>query len=565
VGALRNIFGFVAVAALATALNVAVWAPDPLWLLVLGVITAVAGLLWLAMAIAAAGRGTTLQGRAVGGLKAVADSFFFTGICILVYLFASYPAASWDLSREGRRDLAPQTVQVLENMTEEVEVLCFFVDIQNDLVQIAKEKTLRFLEQCQTYTGLLDVRLIDPQIDRVSLQEMGVTHLSPQGTVVVKAGGRQKVIWFSGGSPRLEEADFTNALINVLRATQPVVGYLTGHGERRIEDDHETEGASLVGQFLASESYQPAPIAVPASNPEVPPDTDVIVVHRPQSDFTAAELDAFDEFMARGGRMLVLLEPWSLIRSTGAAEKLRGWLETRYGITVPGDIVVRMPEARGLLEREANPLQVALTADPGPFAELAEPPDDFRGCYTLKHPITRTFDQQMLLSAASTVTPAAKKPAGVTVTTLLRTPPPFWADTDVRDASLQDFDPKPDPREARGPLPLAVAATIKTGVEVGDTGQMREGRLVVVGHERFASNAELASGPGGHLNFFLNTMAWLTENESIIALRPEGASNPPLVLDSGQQRLVTWVTMLLTLQGSLAAGALAWLARRGNR
>lgn len=563
--AIRNTLGLVAAAALIAALNAVVWAPNPIWLLVLAVLAGGCGLAWIALAIATAGKGTTLQGRAVGGLVAVVDSVLFVGICVLVYLLVSQPAASWDLSREGRRELAPQTVQVLENMTEAVEVLCFFVDIKNDLVQIAREKTLRFLDQCRTYTGLLDVRLIDPQIDRVSLQEMGVTHLSPQGTVIVRAGDRQKVIWFSGGSPRLEEADFTNALINVLRATQPVAGFLTGHGERRIEDDHETDGASLAAQFLAGESYRPMSVTIPASNPEVPAEVDVIIVHRPQNDFTPAELTALDDYLWRGGRLLFLLEPWSLVRSAGGGENLRGWLESRLGIAVPGDIAVRLPGERGLLDREENPLQVVLTADPGPFSELAEPPDEWRGCYGLKHPITRTFDQQMLLAAASTVAPAAKKPAGVTVLPLLRTPPPYWAETDVRNESMQQFDPKPDPRETRGPLSLAVAATVRTDVEIGDTGQMREGRIVVVGHERFASNAELASGPGGHLNFLLNAMAWLTENESIIALRPRGAANPPLVLDAGQQRLVTWVTMLLTLQGSLLAGGVIWIVRRGNR
>ena len=562
---LRNTAGLLALAALIAALNVAVWVPAPLWLLVLGAVTAVCGLVWVVLTLTATGQGAVLQGRAVGSLKAAVDGVLFVGICVMLYLFASYPGASWDLSREGRRELAPQTVQVLENMTEKVEVLCFFIDIENDLVQIAKEKTLRFLDQCGEHTGLLDVRLIDPQVDRVSLQEMGVTHLSPQGTVVVKAGDQQKVIWFTGGSPRLEEADFTNALINVLRAKKPVVGYLTGHGERRLEDGDESEGASLVAQFLAGESYTPKPVAVPASNPEVPADVDVLVVHRPQTDFTAGELDALGAFIDRGGRLLFLLEPWSFIRSNIGGANLLGWLETRLGIHVPGDIAVRMPEERGLLERAENPLQVELNADPGPFAELSEPPDEFHGCYSQKHPITRTFDQQMLLNAASTVSPAPKKPSGVVVTTLLRTPPAYWADTDVQNTKLQDFDPKPDPKEERGPLSLAVAATVKTDVEVGDTGQMREGRVVVVGHERFASNAELASGPGGHLNFILNAMAWLTENESIIALRPQGASNPPLVLDPAQQRLVTWVTMLFTLQGALAAGALAWLIRRRNR
>lgn len=563
--ALRIVSGMGAVLAAAGVLNLAVWAPRPVPILLLGGAAVLLGALWLGMSLLASGGGARLQGRAVGGLKAVANSLLFLGICIMLYLFAQHAGFSRDLSREGRRELAPQTVQVLESMADTVEVLCFFLDVDNELVTIAREKTLRFLDQCKAHTDLLEVRVVDPQINRVSLQEMGVTHLSPQGTVLVKAGARQKVIWFTGGSPRLEEADFTNALIGVLRDTEPRIGFLTGHGERRLDDEDEAEGASLLFQFLLGESYQLEPVAISLQRPVISSEYRAIIMMRPQSDVQDAEIEALDAYVEEGGRVLVLLEPWTLAQLPDQARRLRGWLAQRFGIEVTPNLVAAAPEERGLLEGRQNPLLVQLSADPGPFAELAEPPGEFRGSYSIEHPLTRVFDQVMLLQAAGAVRPAAQAPSGVSARTILRTPPNYYEVQDLDDLSARRLAAGPGPGAAMGPVPLAVAATRRTGAEIGDTGRMREARALVVGNERFASNAELATGPGGHLNFLLNAVAWLTENEELIALRPRARVNPPLVLSAAQQRAVIWVTTLLTLQAVLLAGGAVYLVRRRNR
>lgn len=285
------------------AFNVLIWERSPVWLYATVGIAIMCALGWLAVALAAGGR-AAMQGRAVGAAGAVLASAIFLGICILLYAFAKRPDLSWDLSREGRQELAPQTVQVLENMARDVEVLCFFIDMDDALVQISKSKTRRFLEECQKHTGLLTVKEMDPHLDQASLMEMGITHLSPQGTVVVRSGARKKIIWFSGGSPRLEERDFTNALVNVLRDAEPKLCFLTGHGERRVDDDDPIQGASMLRQFLEGESYRIEPLAVKMSDPAIPEDCDLLVLCGMTSELYDEEIAAIDGYLTRGGRML---------------------------------------------------------------------------------------------------------------------------------------------------------------------------------------------------------------------------------------------------------------------
>ncbi|HNR31709.1 MAG TPA: GldG family protein [Candidatus Hydrogenedentes bacterium] len=560
----KTILGGATLLLFLVAANVLIWERTLVWLYVTLGLALILAVGWLAAAFIGAGGRAALEGRAVGAVNAVVASAIFLGVCVMAYVFARYPDAAWDLTEEGRRELAEQTVQVLENMTREVEAICFFPDIDDKLAQISKKKTLRFLDTCRKYTDLLTVKMLDPHIDQASLTEMGITHLSPQGTVVVKSGARQKVIWFTGGSPRLEERDFTNALINVLRDAEPKVCFLTGHGERGINDEDPVHGASLLHQFLKSESYRPEAVAIKMSDPEVPEDCDLLVINGLAAELYPEELGAIDAYLDHGGRLLLLVEPWALARLPSGGERLRTWLADRYGVALGADLILAVPEDRQVTQEPQNRVRVQLTADQGPFQGLEEEtPGVYHGCYNAQHALTRSFDQLMLLHAAGTAGKAKSAPRGVAVTDMLRTTPNYWAEEDIAGFT-KTGEAKRDKGERAGPLPVAVAVSKTTETPLGDTQRMREARLVVVANEGFASNAQIAVA-GGNLNFLLNAVAWLTQSEDLIAIRPSGKTAVALVLTPTQERAVTWIAILLALQLLLLPGGIIYLVRGRNR
>jgi len=120
----RKLIGFGSLGALALSLNVLVWAARPFSApVMIPLALAVAGgVVWLGMTALAAVGAASFGGRTAGGVNAVVSSVIFLGICIVVYAFIEYWDVSWDLTREGRRQLSPQTVQVLQSMTKEVQV-----------------------------------------------------------------------------------------------------------------------------------------------------------------------------------------------------------------------------------------------------------------------------------------------------------------------------------------------------------------------------------------------------------------------------------------------------------
>lgn len=549
---MRKAAAITAWAALAAALNLLAWVQDPfsIWVLTLLALFVAAGVIWFVMVFQASASRAMLQGRAVGGINAVLSSVLFLGVCMVLYALVSAWDVSWDLTREGRRQLAPQTVQVLQGMTREVNVICFFINVHDELVLIARDKTMRFLEQCEKYTDLLKVELLDPHIDRPRLEALNITHTSPQGTVVVRAGGRQRVITLSGGSPRLEERDFTNALINVLRDAEPKVCFLTGHNERDILDE-SAGGASMLKNLLEGESYRTERIAIKITDPEVPQDCDVLVINNPSGDLHPQELFAIEDYLRRGGRMFLLLDPWRSVRQTPGGEVLRPWLEERYGIRVGSDIVVT--------DRYEQMWQEELSTDNAPFQHLDEGFMEYRGAFHAEHPVTRGFAQSMVLQATRTARPAEKIPDDVIVTPLLRSKPYYWAERDVARFAETGQAQRNEGDEA-GPLLLAVAAVARSDAEPGG-GRPRETRLIVIGDSDITSNNGLAVP--GNFNFVLNAFAWLTEHEELIAIRPRGKETPPLLLSPVQKRAVTWISVLFTTQLIAAAGLMMrWLRRK---
>jgi hypothetical protein len=384
---------------------------------------------------------------------------------------------------------------------------------------------------------------------------MGITHASQQGTIVVRCGARQRVVTLSGGSPRLEERDFTNALINVLRESEPKICFLSGHRERDIDDEDGKSGASMLKNLLQGESYKAEKFLVSSVSPQVPKDCEVLVIDNPAGDLQAGEIGAIDEYLSQGGRLFVMLDPWKGIKQGVApGEHLRPWLEQRFGIKVGSDIVIT--------DKLRNVWQVELNTDPKPFEGINTGFGDYRGCFRSDHPITRNFEESMLLQACRTVSAAQQVYQGVTTTELLRTPPYYWAETDVAKLA-QTGQATKNSEEASGPLSLAVAAVAAVDPGKAVEGRPHDLRVVVIGDSDFTTNEGL--GVPGHLNFVLNAFAWLTEREELIAIRPSAKTPPPLLLSPMQQRAVAWISILLTVQVVVAAGLAVYWLRRKNR
>ena len=544
---ITTIIGAASLICLALAINIMllrqtiflVWVVVPLGVgLVLGAV-------WLVAAMARMASGS-YTGKSLQGLNSIVAVVLFLAICITIFAAARHPRASWDLTQEGRQQLSQQTIQVLENLDRDVEVYGLFITAGDSLAAITQDKTRRFLERCQRYTDHLQIEFADPERDSMILQRLNVPRVSLQGTVVVRSGARQRVIPLSGESARLEERDFTNAVINVVRSAEPKVYFLTGHGQADIMNTDPDQGASMMREHLEAESYQVEQLSLMAAEAEVPTDCDILVINGQNRDLHPRELDALRAYMERGGRMMVLFDLWTVQETPGqpSTEQLRPWLRDDFGIDVGNNIILtQQTQAEVLLVPNFGQLMLS---------------GDRRGSFNTEHPITRAFDSSIVFTGARSVSMKDSPPNGVVGEPIIYSPPDSMAEHNIQRL-LDTGQISHDPAEELRSYPLGVAVTAKTDIPVGDTDQTRDARLVVLGNREFTSNGRIRIV--GHANFIMNAFAWLSETPELIAIRARSHEPPPVLLTPAQEQAIAWTASLGVLHLVVIAGAVMYYIR----
>ncbi|MEM6732043.1 MAG: hypothetical protein AAF658_10840, partial [Myxococcota bacterium] len=229
----------------------------------------------------------------------------------------------------------------------------------------------------------------------------------------------------------------------------------------------------------------------------VPPDIKVLVVAGPRAQIPGPELLAFEEFLARGGRLLVMLEPNT---ATGIESLVRTWK-----IEVRDDFVVDTNPMNRLMGLGAASPQVFATAKP--------------------HPITKSMVTSAVFLTARSLATATGGEAGVETVELLRAGESAWGETRYIDGAAAL-----DPDDHAAPVYTAVLATRPTTTLA--TGIAPEGRLLVVGDSDFINNRNHSLQ--GNADLFLNMVNFLAEEEDRITIRPRARAASGILL-SGQQ------------------------------
>jgi ABC-type uncharacterized transport system involved in gliding motility auxiliary subunit len=152
--------------------------------------------------------------------------------------------------------------------------------------------------------------------------------------------------------------------LSALVQSNPPVAYITGHGEKLLEAPRRARQQASAGTFkkLLNELYQVRTVALP-DNP-IPDDVQLAIINGPRKDFTERELYKLDQFLMRGGSLMILADPFRTIRSrrsrrpqykpvnTGLGELLES-----YGITLKENFVM---DTRAYVNRQQNRQDVKL-------------------------------------------------------------------------------------------------------------------------------------------------------------------------------------------------------------
>jgi ABC-type uncharacterized transport system involved in gliding motility auxiliary subunit len=434
----------------------------------------------------------------------------FASIAVIVQAISVRHDARWDLTRNKRFTLAPQTVAVLDSLQKDIEVFAFFKKGTPD-----ESRAGDLLAQFARRSPRFKYEIIDPdQQPRVAKEMDIITY----GTTVAEAGGvREKI-------RTLTEESLLNAVIKLSKGGVKVVYFVKGHGERDPSSERPN-GYSIASEALAAEGYEVRTLSL-FDVASVPDDCAIVFAAGPKTDYIESEASKIQSYLAGGGSAVFMIDPRTDLPNL---EALLG----RYRIRLDNDAVV------------------------DPYSRV------FGGDYSVPvvteygdHPITRDFDIATFFPTARSVGIIDREIEGTTARVLARTGKSAWGETDLSligkgQAVRGDQDI---------PGPLAIAAIAEKTAETQPGGRPKTSRIVVIGDADFADNSSFRLS--GNSDFFLNVANYLSDDQTLISIRPKRALGDRVFLTASQGRFIFLVSVVLVPLAVVAYGASVWAKSR---
>ena len=428
----------------------------------------------------------------------------------------------WDLTASRQNSLAEQTVKVLQSLDAPVKFTVFAQ--QTDF-----ERFRTRLDAYAYSSPRVNVEYIDPDMKPVEARAAGI---EAYGTVVVTYKEKTERVTTD------TEQDLTNALIKAMSTMERKVYYLQGHGERE-PNKTERDGYSAVSGSLRRDNYMVERLVL-AQMKEVPDDATVVLIAGPTSDILPAEADALRRYLARAGKLMVMLDP-PIGANAAPLPNLEAILK-EWGVTPGNNVVVDISGA-------TNDPSIAVAAT-----------------YPL-HAITERFSTLTIYPLARGIEPIeggtngrVAQDCGNHARQLGRVEP------GVAQRRFRRLDGRSQRRQAgpgrarRGRISTRGRGTRRLGHPCHRRRAEARNAVVVFGDSDFPSNAY--GGVPGNVNLFANTINWLAQQENLIAIRPTEAADRRVSMTPRQQTMAL-ITSIFVLPGLVfAAGIFTWWRRR---
>jgi ABC-type uncharacterized transport system involved in gliding motility auxiliary subunit len=441
------------------------------------------------------------------GLNAGASIIFIAAILIFLQTFSSRYNARFDMTSNRRFSLAQQTSNILSGLDREIRFSCFFKETTT-----GKKELEDLLKEYRNSNNLIIFEFIDPDKDPVAARRY---EIQSYGTIVVESGGLQEKIF------GISEDEITNTILKVTRTDRKKICFVTGHGEKSIEDT-DPEGINKLKEAILAENYEVEELFT-LREEEIPDDCEILVVAAAEKDLFPSERATITRYLSEGGTVLALLEPILDL------PELYG-LINRYGIEIGNNVVIDR-FGRVLAGNFLTPV-VNQYGD---------------------HPITKGFAHASFFPQARSIGAIGEPAGGAEVEIIASTGESAYAETNI-DAILDEGKTQYEgEQDLAGPVGLAAVATlpVDTTALQGSKRRGAKSRVVVFGDSDFASNSYFDLG--GNKDLIMNTIGWLAEEDDLIAIRPKDSLSQPVMLTARQGRIAFWLPIVFI---PAAAGAI---------
>ncbi len=418
--------------------------------------------------------------------KNFSNAFFsgfliFSILGILNYLVFKHPFLI-DFSKHKLNTLTEQSTNILKGAQGRIDAMVFARKAEGEAI-------LKLLEMYRMVKSDFFIEYVDIDLrpDLVKKYE-----ISYSNTVLIKYKERsQKII-------AQNELSITNGIIKVTREKDPVIYFSTGHQEGDLYRK-DKDGFSTLHELLTKALYDVVPVNL-AQFSEIPKDIKFLMIWGPRTSFFEKEIRVVEDFLNRGGRLIIALDPNF---TKDIFVPLRKMLQN-HGININNDLVVD-----SLNHFQGSNGSIPILKD---FDE--------------KHPVTANFKGPIFLPLTSSI--SQSKEGKFTVLAKTTQFPASWGETSLKEikSGKLTFSQQED---LKGPV--TVAATFE-GV----------GKILAFGNSNFVVNGYGQFGQ--NFMFLLNGINWSVDEGRLIAFNNTLIENEPVFIGSPQLGVIFYFSVV---------------------
>lgn len=388
-------------------------------------------------------------------------------VLIVVNFLAVRHSKVWDFSGNQSNTLSDQSVKLAKSLDSELLVRFFY----KKGVEGTDENRKAFRELVKKYqdqTTQLKLEFVEVN-ERPDLAESyGVTKGS--GIIFLEYKGRKNRM------DKIDEQEFTNALVKVIREKEKNVYYVTGHGERDLDEAKTANGLNAWKMMVENNRYILKPIALNLSA-KIPEDADVLAIVGPTQNYLDYEIRALQDYLKRGGSLFIALKS----KQTSALDKLL--------------------EPIGILPMNNYVFNLVQT----PTGQEIQPEQTLATVFSTNSEITKVFGKNEALIFRSPMSfKRGTVPEGVVLDEIVKAPESSMS---FETMEIKNVGPQ-------GAYTIAMTAN---GKFPGTQG--KEFSLVIVGDPDFMSNQLL--GQTLNRDLALNSLAALAKENNLISISPK--------------------------------------------
>ncbi|MCB0628563.1 MAG: GldG family protein [Saprospiraceae bacterium] len=450
-------------------------------------------------------------------MKNTISILLLIGIVILLNLLGNDYFFRWDLTEDNQYTLSDATRNILRDLEDPVTIKAYFsADLPTDLVKTRNDFRDMLKEYATISRGMVDYEFISPEedADKQAAAQAGIQpvminvrekdQMKQQQAFMgatIEMGEQQEVIPFIQPGAAMEYA-LSTSIKKVSVADKPSVGLIQGHGE---------PGFNQLAQVYESLGilYEVETVNL-ASEPTIADRFRAVAIIAPTDTIPADQLAKLDDYLARGGKLLLALNAvagdLSTAQGTAVHTGLGNWLMNK-GIQLQHTFLIDASCGQVSVQQQQvfftfqTPVQFPFIPIINTFAD---------------HPITKGLEQVLLpfASPLNWLGDSSRQftPLAFSSSQSGTINPPTMFDVS-RQWQSSDF-----PNSA-----LVAAAAVE-----GTFGSTIPTQMVVIGDGDFAVAGQGQMQSADNISLLVNSIDWLSDDTGLIELRTKGVASRPI-------------------------------------